>query len=341
VSVAGVALAPLAAALVAEQASYERFKETRLAVASPGNGWEESAGFYVLTESNYGDQRVQQLGNTARKKRSGTDPDVFNKVQPSGLLGVPKPKVITLFPSSNVPRAAIPNSGGGYTSTGGSYRTVCVRLCDGYYWPISYGGSRGDAYGDKEACESSCSAEVRVFTVPVDGAMEDARDLKGKSYSRLPNAFRYRNEYVPSCKCKADPWEQASLDRHKKYAELAKSGKLAKLEKASNRKKRRKRQIETTATLVGYDTTYGAIAPADSEASGETPTVVKTKRSKKAASGGLKIVTQSTRKASKKASTARKVSQIDQTVRSTKRLTSLGGKSRALSSTFNRRSDRR
>jgi hypothetical protein len=71
----------------------------------------------------------------------------------------------------------------------GTYRTLCVRLCDGFYHPN--GG----------------------------GDVDSMVDLTGIAYSALPNAFRYRKTLVPECRCRPQPWSDAELQRHRAYAE--------------------------------------------------------------------------------------------------------------------------
>lgn len=101
----------------------------------------------------------------------------------------------------------------------GTYRTVCVRLCDGFYWPISFATTPEHFGQDQRKCESSCGSPVRLYTYKNPGGeIEEMEDLSGRPYSRLKTAFLYRTEYSESCKCKSDPWEQASLDRHRVYA---------------------------------------------------------------------------------------------------------------------------
>jgi len=100
-----------------------------------------------------------------------------------------------------------------------TYRTVCVRLCDGYYFPISFAVTADRLDRDRNVCASRCGTQGRLFVHRgMDIASDDMVDLQGRPYRNLPTAFRYRTEYVPSCKCQPDPWEAASLDRHRSYA---------------------------------------------------------------------------------------------------------------------------
>lgn len=101
---------------------------------------------------------------------------------------------------------------------GGSYRTVCVRMCDGFYFPISFGVSRAQFGRDAAACQSSCGVEARLFYAPTSGSSEDMVDLAGRSYAAIPNAFKYRKALVANCACKPAPWSEAELARHQLYA---------------------------------------------------------------------------------------------------------------------------
>jgi hypothetical protein len=107
-----------------------------------------------------------------------------------------------------------------------TYRTVCVRLCDGYYFPISYSVPRERFAKDARACASRCGSEARLFVYRNPGSEpDDMEDLEGKPYRQLRAAFLYRTEYVPDCKCWPHPWEKEALDRHRGYALAAAAGK--------------------------------------------------------------------------------------------------------------------
>ncbi len=101
------------------------------------------------------------------------------------------------------------SEGGGATGGFGSsqyatFRTVCVRLCDGYYFPISFSTLPAHFQQDADACQSKCAAPVELYYHPnPGGAMEQAMSLKAQEpYTRLKSAFRYRKEYVQGCSCK-------------------------------------------------------------------------------------------------------------------------------------------
>jgi hypothetical protein len=86
----------------------------------------------------------------------------------------------------------------------GTYRTVCVRTCDGYYFPISYSTMPNRFLDDQRACQRQCPAtdvQLYSFRNPGEG-MDHAVSINGAPYTELPNAFRYRKEVVSACSCR-------------------------------------------------------------------------------------------------------------------------------------------
>lgn len=103
----------------------------------------------------------------------------------------------------NGPGAGIPPPDSGAQS--GTYRTVCARSCDGFYFPVSFATVPGRFADDERTCKSLCpAADVTLFTYRNPGEdMNQAVSLSGQPYSSSPNAFHYRQEFNPSCSCKA------------------------------------------------------------------------------------------------------------------------------------------
>lgn len=100
-----------------------------------------------------------------------------------------------------------------------TYKTVCVRLCDGAYFPISFATTRRHFAKDEAQCTSRCGSPARLFTFPNPGGNpEMMRDRLGRSYVALPTAFQFRQGAVAGCSCKAQPWEAASRARHRLFA---------------------------------------------------------------------------------------------------------------------------
>jgi hypothetical protein len=102
----------------------------------------------------------------------------------------------------------------------GTYRTICVRSCDGYYFPISFATVPSRFASDEQSCKNLCpAADASLYTYRNPGEdMNSAVSLNGAPYTSLPAAFRYRQEYNPACSCRApgQSWADAlkSLDDH-------------------------------------------------------------------------------------------------------------------------------
>jgi hypothetical protein len=96
-------------------------------------------------------------------------------------------------------------------STG--YRTICVRTCDGFYFPISYATDASRFRDDEKTCQRMCpAAEVVLFSYRNQGEeVAQATSLNGMQYSQLPNAFRYRQAFDAACSCKrpGQSWAEA------------------------------------------------------------------------------------------------------------------------------------
>lgn len=110
-----------------------------------------------------------------------------------------------------------------------TFKTMCVRLCDGAYFPISFATTRRHFARDEAVCASRCGMPARLFVFPNPGGTPDMmRDRSGHSYLALPSAFQFRKGAVEGCTCKAKPWEVASRERHRMYAleEKLAAGKL-------------------------------------------------------------------------------------------------------------------
>ncbi|PSJ65567.1 DUF2865 domain-containing protein [Kumtagia ephedrae] len=90
------------------------------------------------------------------------------------------------------------------------FRTMCVRVCDGYFFPMSQSSSIGDFDRDVRNCRSSCpGAETQLFYGPpeAEGAADMLSTATGRAYQALPTAFLHQNmseSRTPGCGCKAN-----------------------------------------------------------------------------------------------------------------------------------------
>lgn len=109
------------------------------------------------------------------------------------------------------------------TDFAAAYRTLCVRLCDGFYYPVSEASRPGSFLAEEKLCRSTCAVPARLYYQPTPTA-DDANEmvsLTGERYADLPNAFRYRSEYLSACACGPKPWSADAKARYERRAMLA------------------------------------------------------------------------------------------------------------------------
>ena len=89
-----------------------------------------------------------------------------------------------------------------------TYRTLCVRLCDGYYFPVSFSTLPNHFERDEYTCQSKCVAPTELYYYQnPGGAVEQMVGARSNvPYTQLQNAFRYRKEYVQGCSCKGEEY---------------------------------------------------------------------------------------------------------------------------------------
>src|SRR5438045_3079181 len=100
--------------------------------------------------------------------------------------------------------------GGGNFSPGpnaplaGTYRTLCVRTCDGYYFPISYSTVPSKFAEDEQLCRRLCpAADVALYSHRNPGEdVSRAASIGGRLYTELPTAFSYRKQLNAACNCR-------------------------------------------------------------------------------------------------------------------------------------------
>ncbi|TDT94795.1 MULTISPECIES: DUF2865 domain-containing protein [Azorhizobium] len=94
-----------------------------------------------------------------------------------------------------------------------TYRTVCVRTCDGFFFPISYATIPAKFASDDALCHRLCpAAEAQLYTYRNPGEdIQQATSVTGKPYMSLPTALLYRKQMVSGCSCRApgQSWAQA------------------------------------------------------------------------------------------------------------------------------------
>jgi len=171
----------------------------------------------------------------------------------------------------------IPPPTGDLAPPSGTFRTVCVRSCDGGYFPISFATVPTRFPDDERSCKALCPAtEANLFTYRNPGEdINQAVSVNGQPYTALPNAFRFRNEFNPSCACKApgQTWSEALKSIDDK-AEAQQQGDIIVTEESAKKMQQRSQGKATPASArkggapATADTTP---APPDAPASAPPP----------------------------------------------------------------------
>jgi hypothetical protein len=181
-----------------------------------------ASGHQVLNDE--WNERIASESFWRNSRRSSSNSSGGFKTKPSRLQGPPPSPSPGWFvvpaPAANSwgepegSRSSPRSSPRSYTG----YRTICVRSCDGGFFPVSFSTSEGNLGRDQTTCSNACPG-ARLYYSRVHGdEIDDMVDLSGQRYSKLPNANLFKTQYVESCKCKPHAWEDASIERHRVYA---------------------------------------------------------------------------------------------------------------------------
>ena len=130
----------------------------------------------------------------------------------------------------------------------GTYRTVCVRSCDGAYFPVSFATVQGRFADDEKTCKAQCpAAEATLFAYRNPGEdINQAVSINGQPYTSLPNAFKFRTEFNPSCSCKpaGQTWAEALKSVDDKAA-VEQQGDIIVTEESARKMQQRAQQQQT------------------------------------------------------------------------------------------------
>jgi hypothetical protein len=128
--------------------------------------------------------------------------------------------------SHNTPAPAIETPGArtGYSYGGsGSYRTLCVRECDGFYFPVSNATSESHLKDDEAKCHSLCASPAELFYHRADQDVDQMVSLStGKPYAQFPYAFRNRKVYIKGCSCKESEYSRDEIAKAEESLKISK-----------------------------------------------------------------------------------------------------------------------
>lgn len=233
----------------------------------------DSSGFFSLFSGQSAqcgpvNTRIQQMranldqitGNLERLRIGGGGPDRDSQRR-SVLLALAQNSCGPQYANA----AAAPGPGGGFfnnffngngnnpappagmdpNAMSGTFRTVCVRTCDGGYFPVSFATTPARFTDDEKSCKALCpatDAELYAYRNPGED-INQAVSLNGQPYTALPNAFKFRTEFNPSCACKApgQSWQDALKSIDEK-ADAAQQGDIIVTEESAKKMQQRAQQ---------------------------------------------------------------------------------------------------
>lgn len=112
------------------------------------------------------------------------------------LFGVPQEEDTRDLPMGPRPEDEVGHGLGGSMA-------ICVRACDGGFFPVSYSARRANLGELADLCRAQCpNAEVALYTRSPWRDVDTALSVDGQPYSDHPNALKFTKGFDPSCTCK-------------------------------------------------------------------------------------------------------------------------------------------
>jgi Protein of unknown function (DUF2865) len=106
-------------------------------------------------------------------------------------------------------------------------QALCVRSCDGGFFPLSVPAHSAESEQLTGLCQALCpNAEVSVYTRSPYQDIKTAVSLVGETpYSDLPNAFRFQKSFDSTCTCKpsGQSWAEALSPAEQLLGRVSKS----------------------------------------------------------------------------------------------------------------------
>ncbi|WP_439573705.1 DUF2865 domain-containing protein [Phreatobacter sp.] len=191
--------------------------ETRQAVAPPSQRQE-----WVTDE---GPER--QIYRRIRTPEPGMGPQTAYRVGPEAqrpgfggfiehLFGRQDPRPGDPDYVAPVPEDQLRPGDGDGRPRGLGYRAVCVRLCDGAFFPMTSSARPGANIDEEGMCRMQCpGAEVALYRMRDDQIENAVSAAGGRPYASLPNALRFRQAFDAGCTCRPShgSWAEAFSSR--------------------------------------------------------------------------------------------------------------------------------
>jgi hypothetical protein len=128
-----------------------------------------------------------------------------------------------------------PADGEGKEARAGS-KAVCVRSCDGSFFPVSYSAGGGRLDDLQDMCRALCpNADVSLYTYSPSADIETAVSITGARYMDSPAALKYRKALDPTCSCRrrGQSWAEALAGAEQRLGGMGKTDIMVTPEKSA------------------------------------------------------------------------------------------------------------
>lgn len=198
-------------------------------------------------------------GFAAPAARQNTAPSIFDGLFGGEVVDPVDPSLAAPDGQQGLSPDGMPLEG----SAENPVRTLCVRKCDGYYFPVSFASVPATFPAQEQACRAMCpAAEVELFAyAPMTETPEQAVSTStGMMLRDMPNAFKFRTSYDPACSCKrpGESWAEALAPAEAQLT--GKEGDIVVTEERSRQMATPKGGVRASATAESAP----AVDPADS-----------------------------------------------------------------------------
>ncbi len=157
---------------------------------------------------------------------------------------------------------------------GGNYKTVCVRTCDGYYWPVSRSVTSERFATDEKRCDAACLGDAKLYYQHKDS--DDPKTLialDGSPYTGLKTAFFYRKSLFNGCGCRPAPWSTTEAVRHQGYR-VAEDARKLQIAMETERSRAEKQRQDKIAQIIAATREAVLLDEAEEATFGEAVAVV-------------------------------------------------------------------
>jgi len=144
--------------------------------------------------------------------------ELFGVAPPNDATGL---REVPVGPPEEEPRDALESDQTDDRPRGGS-QAICVRSCDGGFFPLHYSAKNANLDDLNALCKALCpNAEVKLYTRSPWKNLNEAVSIDGEPYSDHPNALKFQKTYESSCGCKppGKSWMEALEEAEKILAE--------------------------------------------------------------------------------------------------------------------------